>query len=81
MATSGADAPPSGKPASRKAKRGEQVVICSIPEHRIVLADCLEDAFVAFISTSAEAKAAQAAFKPKVARPNRAAGSANAAEE
>lgn len=79
--SNGADAPPSGKPASRKAKRGERVVICSIPEHRIVLADCLEDAFVAFTSTSAEAKAAQAAFKAKVARPNRAAGGANAAEE
>ena len=79
--SNGADAPPSGKPASRKAKRGEQVVICSIPEHRTVLADCLEDAFVAFTSTSAEAKAAQAAFKAKVARPNRATGSANAVEE
>jgi hypothetical protein len=79
--SNGADAPPSGKPASRKTKRGEQVVICSIPEHRTVLADCLEDAFVAFTSTSAEAKAAQAAFKAKVARPNRATGSANAVEE
>ena len=79
--SNGADAPPSGKPASRKAKRGEQVVICSIPEHRTVLADCIEDAFVAFTSTSAEAKAAQAAFKAKVARPNRATGSANAVEE
>jgi hypothetical protein len=79
--SNGADAPPPGKPANRKAKRGEQVVVCSIPEHRIVLADCLEDAFVAFTSTSAEAKAAQAAFKAKVARPNRATGSANAVEE
>ena len=79
--SNGADAPPAGKPASRKAKRGEQVVICSTPQHRIVLADCLGDAFVAFTSTSAEAKAAQAAFKPKVARSNMAAGGANAAEE
>jgi len=79
--SNGADTPPSGKPASRKAKRGEQVVVCSTPEHRIVLADCLEDAFVAFTSTSVAASAARDAFKPKVARPNRAAGSANAAEE
>ena len=79
--SNGAGAPSAGKPTNRKAKRNEQVVLCSTPEHRIILADCLEEAFVAFTSTSAAAKAAQAAFKPKVARPNKAAASVNAAEE
>jgi hypothetical protein len=66
------NAPPTGKPSGRKAGRYEQVVVCSTPQHRLVLADCLTDAFTAFTSNDDEAKTRQAEFKPKVARPNRA---------
>ena len=68
--SSGANAPPTGKPTNRKAKRNELVVLCSTPEHRIVLADCLLDAYTAFTTETAEAKAACATFKPAIPRPN-----------
>ena len=76
----GATAPPAGKPQNRKAKTNEQVVLCSTPEHRIVLADCLLDAFWAFTTATAEAKAARAVFKPAVSRPNRQKGNSSAAD-
>ena len=76
----GATAPPVGKPQNRKADRNEQVVLCSTPEHRIVLADCLLDAFWAFTTATAEAKAARAVFKPAVPRPNRQQGNSSAAD-
>jgi len=68
--SSGANAPPTGKPTNRKAKRNELVVLCSTPEHRIVLADCLLDAYTAFTTETAEAKAACATFKPAIPRSN-----------
>ena len=78
--SSGANAPPTGKPTNRKAKRNELVVLCSIPEHRIVLADCLLDAYTAFTTETAEAKAARATFKPAIPRSNGQKGAASATD-
>ena len=76
---SGANAPSTGKPTTRKAKRNELAVLCSTPEHRIVLANCLLDAFCAFTTETAEAKATRIAFKPVVHRPKRQKGGTSAA--
>ena len=73
----GADAPPVGLPISRKGKRGEQVVLCSTVGHKILLADCLQDAFTAFTNSTPEAIAARSVFKPVVSRPSRVLSRAN----
>ena len=78
--SSGANAPPTGKPTNRKAERNELVVLCSTPEHRIVLADCLLDAYTAFTTETAEAKAARATFKPAIPRSNGQKGAASATD-
>ena len=73
------NAPPADKPMNRKAKRDERVVLCSSAEHRIILADCLLDAFWAFTTGTAQAKAARVVFKPVVHRPKRQKGGASSA--
>jgi hypothetical protein len=74
-------APAIGKPADRKPGRHyNDIVLCSTPEHRIVLADCLLDAYTAFTTETAEAKAACATFKPAIPRPNGQKGAASATD-
>ena len=74
----GANAPAICQPADRESSRHHNdIVLCSTPEHRIVLADCLLNAFWAFSTTTAEAKAARTAFKP---RPNRQKGNSSATD-
>jgi hypothetical protein len=77
----GANAPAICQPADKESSRHHNdIVLCSTPEHRIVLADCLLDAFWAFNTETAEAKAARAAFKPAVPRPNRQKGNSSATD-
>lgn len=77
----GATAPAICQPADKEPGRHyNDIILCSTPEHRIVLADCLLDAFWAFTTATAEAKAARAVFKPAISRPKRQKGNSSAAD-